>query len=272
MAVANGTTTFGIQLRRRRHSLGLSQLQLAADAGVSPRHLSFIETGRARPSRQMVLRLAERLRVPLRDRNQLLLAAGFAPAYQRRDLHAPELGAVHNAAVLVLRSHEPFPAVALDRRRDIVMANQAAARLRQEMAPALRGAPLNIYRLLLHPDGLARRIVGFRAYAQHLLARLRDDAETTNDPDLGALLSEVTSYAGVDAAAGEPSDAADGAALTLRLRDGAAAGGQLAFVTTVATFGTPLDLTVSELVIESLVPADAATAARLRALAGERRA
>lgn len=164
------------------------------DAGVSPRHLSFIETGRSRPSREMVLRLADQLRLPLRDRNVLLLAAGFAPAFAQGDLEAPELAAVRRAAALLLANHEPFPAIAIDRRRNVVMSNAAARALLGELPPEVREPALNIYRLLIHPLGLARRIVNFAEYAPHLLARLQRDADTHDDDALHALLNEVRSY------------------------------------------------------------------------------
>jgi transcriptional regulator with XRE-family HTH domain len=264
MGSGSAPASFGQRLKARRATLGLSQLQLAVDADVSPRHLSFIETGRSRPSREMVLRLAEQLRVPLREQNLLLLAAGFAPEFAQHELHEPELSAVRDAAALVLENHEPFPAVALDRRRDIVMSNRAAPWLLEGLPPALLGPPLNIYRLLLHPDGLARRIVDFAADGYPLLARLRRDAETSGDAELHALAAELAGYPGL-ATHATPSPA--GAALQLRLRDGAR---ELAFVATLATFGTPFDVTVSELVIECLFPVDDYTAARCRVLGGAR--
>jgi transcriptional regulator with XRE-family HTH domain len=252
--------SFGERLKSRRQRLGVSQLQLAVDAGVSPRHLSFIETGRSRPSREMVLRLAERLRLPLRDQNTLLLAAGFAPAFAQADLEAPELGAVRRAAALVLANHEPFPAIAIDRRRNVVMSNAGAKALLGELPREVREPAINIYRLLLHPQGLARRIVNFAEYAPHLVARLQRDADTYGDEDLLALLAEVQGYPALRAIArAEPTE---GAALTLRLRDDD--GGELAFLTMIATFGTPFDVTVAELVVESLFPADARTAAHFR--------
>lgn len=236
----------GTKLQRRRQALGLSQLKLALDAGVSPRHLAFIETGRTRPSREMVLRLVERLRVPLRERNAYLLAAGFAPAFEQHELAAPALAAVKAAAAAVLATHMPFPAIVLDRRRDIVMANPAAEALCAGVAPALLAAP-NIYRVLLHPDGLASRIVNFGEYSHHLIERLRGDAETSNDPALFELLAEVQAYPRVGATA------SGDAVLVLRLR------GAGNFITALATFGTPFDVTAAELVLESLFPADDAT-------------
>jgi transcriptional regulator with XRE-family HTH domain len=263
---AFGQPSFGEKLRGRRRTLGLSQLRLALEAGVSARHLSFIESGRSQPSREMVLRLAQQLRVPLREQNAFLLAAGFAPAFEQRALDAPELAAVREAAALVLANHEPFPAVALDRRRDVVMSNRAGAHLVESVAPELLAPTTNIYRVLLHPRGLASRIVGFAEYSSHLLARLQRDAEVSADGELGALLAEVERYPGVGSVnQATPSNAT--AFLTLRVRDEA---GELAFVTTLATFGTPFDVTVSELIIESLFPANAFTAKRLREISAAR--
>lgn len=264
MGIDHGPTGFGERLKGWRQHAGVSQLQLAVEARVSPRHLSFIETGRARPSREMVLRLSAQLGVPLREQNVLLLAAGFAPAHGEAELVAPEMSAIRAAAQRVLANHEPFPAVALDRRRDIVMGNRAAELLGRGAAPALRRAPVNVYRLVLHPEGLASRIVDFGNYSRHLVARLARDAAVSGDAMLHALLAEVSAYPGVRATGDLTSSGANGA-LTLRLRDDD--GAELAFLTTLATFGTPFDVTVSELVIESLFPADDRTEARLRALA-----
>jgi transcriptional regulator with XRE-family HTH domain len=249
-----------VLLKGWRRARGVSQLQLAVDAGVSPRHLSFIETGRARPSSEMVLRLARRLQVPLREQNLLLLAAGHAPAHAHRALEEPQLQAVGAAARRFLDHHEPFPAVALDRLRNVVLQNRAAGRLAAHAAPALLRPPVNLFRLLLHPDGLSSRIEAFPAYARHLLARLGQDAERTGDAALHALLAELERYPGVEPSRSPPA-MLDDSALVLRVRT---EGGTLAFLTTLATFGTPFDVTVSELVLEALYPADEATAARLR--------
>jgi transcriptional regulator with XRE-family HTH domain len=264
MGSGDDPRSFGERIKSKRENLRLSQLQLAVDADVSPRHLSFIETGRSRPSRQMVLRLARQLRVPLREQNALLIAAGFAPAFAQMDIEEPEMSAVRDAAALVLERHEPFPAVALDRRRRIVMRNRAALHLLRGVAPHLLTPDMNIYRLLLHPDGLARRIVNFEEYSHYLLARLQRDAEVSGDGELGALLAEVEDYPRVRSGR-EPEPGPGKVALLLRLRDET---GELAFITTIATFGMPFDVTLSELVIESLFPADEHTATRLRAFSG----
>jgi transcriptional regulator with XRE-family HTH domain len=261
MGLVNRQASFGYRLKRRRQTLGLSQLQLATEAGVSPRHISFIETGRSSPSRDMVLRLAAQLRVPLREQNALLLAAGFAPVFAQRDLDSAEMAAVRDAAALVLANHDPFPAVAIDRNRNVVTANRGSRLLFEGVSSTLLEPPINVYRLILHPDGVAGRIVNFGDYSGHLVARLRRDAEMSGDDALADLLDEVSTYPGVRPSRCLAPVTGD-VALSLRLRD---ATDQLAFIATIATFGTPFDVTVAELVIESLFPADAHTAARLRA-------
>jgi hypothetical protein len=210
----------------------------------------------------MVLRLAEQLRVPLREQNALLLAAGFAPAFSQRDLAEPEMTAGRDAAALVLENHEPFPAIALDRRRDVVMHNRAALFLLRGVAPELLRPRINIYRLILHPGGLGSRLTNFDEYSHHLLARLQRDADISGDSELRALHAEVQAYPRVRSSR-EPVPPGAPVALPLRLREET---GELVFITTIATFGTPFDVTLSELVIESLIPADKSTATRFRAL------
>ncbi len=240
--------------RRRRR---LSQLDLALEAGVSARHVSFVETGRARPSAEMVLHLAEQLEVPLRERNQLLLAAGYAPHYGQRALDEPEMAPVREALELVLAAHEPYPAVVVDRGWNLVSANRSAAGLMEGIAPELLG---NVLRATLHPDGLAPRIVNLGEWRAHLLERLARQAAVTGDASLLALHEELRGY---------PAPAYDGAVgpagdvfvpLRLRSREGR----ELRFFSTIATFGTAVDVTVAELSIESFFPADAATVAVLR--------
>ena len=248
--------TAGALLREWRQRRHLSQLDLALGAGVSARHLSFLETGRARPSAEMVLRLSEQLDVPLRDRNQILLAAGHAPAFGQRALADPELGPVRAAIDAVLAGHEPCPALVVDRHWGLVAANRAVGMLLEGVDPALLEPPVNVLRLGLHPDGLARRIVNLGEWRAHLLDRLAREAAASGDPALAALHTELSGLPG-----GEDAPAAgDAIAVTLRLRHGDA---ELAFLSTVTTFGTALDVTVSELSIESFFPADAATAAQL---------
>jgi transcriptional regulator with XRE-family HTH domain len=244
--------------RRRRR---LSQLDLALDAGVSARHLSFVETGRSQPSREMVLRLAEQLEVPLRDRNGLLLAAGYAPVYRERRLDDPELRPVRDALDLVLKGHEPCPAVVVDRGWNMVAANASVGSLIEGAAPELLAPPVNVLRLSLHPDGMAPRILNLGEWRAHLLERLERQVALTGDAELAALHEELSGYPG----GGEGEHAVHEIAVPLRLRAGDA---ELSFVSTIATFGTAVDVTVSELSIESFFPADAATAEALRLLPG----
>jgi transcriptional regulator with XRE-family HTH domain len=245
--------------RRRRH---MSQLDLSLEADVSARHLSFIETGRSRPSAQMVLHLAEHLDVPLRSRNQLLLAAGYAPAYGQRSLDAPELEPVRLALERVLEGHAPNPALVTDRHWGLVAANAGVEALIAGAAPHLLEPPVNVLRLSLHPEGLAPRIANLAEWRAHLLHRLGREAVTSGDPALAALHEELAAYP-CDDPAQSPDLEAGAIAVALRLRHD---GGELSFVSTVTTFGTALDVTVSELSIESFFPADGATAEALRAL------
>jgi transcriptional regulator with XRE-family HTH domain len=255
----------GSLLRDWRQRRRLSQLDLALEAGVSARHLSFVETGRSRPSAEMVLLLAEQLEVPLRDRNQLLLAAGFAPVYGQRGLDEPEMGAVRDTLDLVLRGHEPYPAVVLDRHWGMVAANAAVALLTEGVAPELLEPPVNVLRLSLHPDGVAPRIVNLAEWRAHLLDRLGRQAVSTGDPALATLYDELTQLPGggpvgtIEFAPGE-------IAVPLRLRTGDAV---LSFISTNTTFGTATDITVAELSIESFFPADAATASAVGTFAAQ---
>jgi transcriptional regulator with XRE-family HTH domain len=253
----------GLLLRDWRRRRRLSQLDLALEAGISARHLSFVETGRSRPSAEMVLLLAEQLEVPLRDRNQLLLAAGFAPVYGQRGLDEPEMGAVRETLELVLRGHEPYPAVVLDRHWGMVAANAAVALLTQGVDPELLEPPVNVLRLSLHPDGVAPRIVNLAEWRAHLLDRLGRQAVSTGDPALAALYDELSQLPG-GGPAGTIEFAPGEIAVPLRLRAGDAV---LSFISTNTTFGTATDITVAELSIESFFPADAATAAAVRAFA-----
>jgi transcriptional regulator with XRE-family HTH domain len=261
MATVSSEPRVGTLLREWRKRRRLTQLELALDAAISTRHLSFVETGRSAPSRDMVLRLSEHLELPLRERNQLLLAAGYAPVYSQAGLDAPELAEVRAAVRQVLVGHEPYPAAAVDRTWNLVDANSGLAMLTPGVAPELLEPPANAMRLALHPDGLASRIVNLGQWRAHLLARLRRQVAVTADPTLAALLDEVRGYPCDDP---EPEVEVPGAGevvTPLRLRHG---DGELAFFSTVTTFGTPLDVTVAELAIESFFPADAATAAALR--------
>src|SRR3954447_16818756 len=242
------------RLRRR-----MSQLDLALGAGGSARPVSFVETGRPRPSAEVVVQLAEHLDVPLRDRTALLLAAGYAPAYAQRDLEEPEMGPVREAIDRVLRGHEPFPALVIDRHWGLVAANRPVGLLMAGAAGHLLEPPVNVLRLSLHPEGLAPRILNLGEWRAHLLDRLGRQAVVSGDPALFALHEELAAYPG-----GERGHAPDleAGAIAVPLRLGVD-GDELAFISTATTFGTATDVTVSELAIESFFPADARTAKAL---------
>jgi transcriptional regulator with XRE-family HTH domain len=251
----------GALLRDWRRRRRLSQLDLALEAGVSARHLSFVETGRSKPSAQMVLHLADQLEVPLRDRNGLLLAAGYAPEYGQRALDEPEMAPVREALELVLRGHEPYPAVVVDRAWNMVAGNASVALLTDGVAPELLEPPVNVLRAGLHPDGMAPRIANLGEWRAHLLERLGRQVALTGDEGLAALYAELEGYPAPDDAGEARASLAD-IVVPLRLRRDD--GGELTFFSTVATFGTAVDITVAELAIESFFPADAATAEALR--------
>jgi hypothetical protein len=227
---------------------------------VSARHLSFVETGRSKPSRELVLHLAEHLDVPLRERNSLLLAAGYAPTYSKTALDADEMGPVRDAIDKILAGHEPFPALVVDRYWDLVSANRPATEIMSGVAPALLEPPVNTLRICVHPDGLASRIVNFADYSSHLITRLHRQAVAAADPAMFELLDELRSYPGVRDGP-HPTDASSllFSPFIVRMGDD-----ELTFFSTLATFGTALDITVAELAIESFFPADEKTAARLR--------
>ncbi len=249
----------------------MSQLDFALEAEISQRHLSFIESGRSNPSREMVVRLAEQLEVPLRERNVLLLAAGYAPAYPERSLDDPALAPARRAVELVLSGHEPFPALAVDRRWNLVAANAAVAPLIAYCRdPALLEPPVNVLRLSLHPDGVAHRIANLAEWRDHLLDRLRHQIAVTGDAGLSALHDELAAYpvpagAAVEAAHRLPDLA--GVAVPMQISTDQ---GLLSFISTTTVFGTPVDVTLSELALESFFPADAFTAEALNAMARER--
>lgn len=250
------------QWRQRRH---LSQLALASEAEISQRHLSFVESGRSVPSRDMIARLAERLAIPLRERNAIFLAAGFAPLHRQRSLDHPDLAAARRAIDQVLAGHEPYPALAVDRHWTLISANAAAMRMVAAASPALLQPPINVLRLSLHPDGLAGRIINLDEWRGHVLARLRHQIDASSDANLIALHDELAALPGRAAPArARGHDEAD-FVVKLRLTFG---GEELAFFTTITVFGTPVEVTLSELAIEALFPADEATAAAMRRLAG----
>jgi transcriptional regulator with XRE-family HTH domain len=256
---------FGEHLRTWRQRRRMSQLDLASEADISTRHLSFVETGRAAPSREMVLRLAERLDVPLRERNALLVAAGYAPMYRERALDDPALGAARAAVQLILRSHEPYPALAVDRHWNLVAHNAVVPRLLAGLDPALLAPPPNVLRLSLHPQGLAPRIVNLGQWRHHLFERLRQQVHATGDPQLQALEQELRGYPvppGADRTRLEGEVL--GIAVPLRLRTPA---GELNLISTTTIFGTPVDVTLQELALETFFPGDPATAEALRVLA-----
>ena len=235
------------QWRQRRH---LSQLDLAIEANVSSRHLSFVETGRARPTSEMILHLAEHLDVPLRDRNKLLLAGGYAPAYPEHGLDEPELTAVRSALTRLLKSHEPYPAAIVNRHWELVDANDPIAIFTAGAAPFLLEPPVNVLRLSLHPDGVASRIQNLPEWRAHLLTRLHRQAQATGDPQLAALHQELAAYPGGEAQPPSPTD------VIVPLRYRAPDGAELSFISITAVIGTPMDITVDELAIESFYPAD----------------
>ncbi len=251
----------GDLLRSWRQRRRASQLALALDAGISARHLSFVETGRAQPSRPLLLRLAEVLAVPLRERNRLLLAAGYAPVFAARSLDDPALAAARLAVERVLAGHEPYPALAVDRHWTLVMANRALGPLLEGVAAHLLEPPINVLRLGLHPEGLAPRILNFREWRAHLLARLQQQLEATGDAVIAGLIEELRGYPVAVGAAPVTGEDLGGVAVPLRLRVGEA---ELAFISTTTVFGTPLDLTLAELAIEAFFPANAATAQLLQ--------
>ncbi|HTO68650.1 MAG TPA: helix-turn-helix transcriptional regulator [Myxococcota bacterium] len=256
-----GSLLRGWRQRRRK-----SQLALACDADISTRHLSFIETGRAQPSREMVLHLAESLDVPLRERNVLLTAAGFAPTFPARTLDDPALRAAREAVDFILAGHEPNPALAVDTHWTLLASNQAVAPLLAGVAPELLRPPVNVMRLALHPRGLAPRTANLAEWRAHLLARLQRQIELTADRVLMELDQELRSYPtpiGVGSSAAVARDVdASRVAVPFQLRTER---GVLSFYSTTTVFGTPVDVTLSELALESFFPADAATAAALRA-------
>ncbi|MES2750203.1 MAG: helix-turn-helix transcriptional regulator [Pseudomonadota bacterium] len=254
---------FGDHLREWRQRRHLSQLDLAGDAKISARHLSFVETGRAAPSRDMVLRLAERLNVPLRERNVLLVAAGFAPAFPNRSLDDPALAAARQAVEIVLKAHEPYPALAIDRHWNLISANAMVAPLLDGVAPSLLTPPLNVLRLSFHPEGLAPRTVNLAEWCAHLLERLHRQIEATADPVLVALYDELKTYP-VPARGAPRSNPADSVAVPFQMRMGKDV---LSFISTTMIFGTPVDITLSELALETFFPADEATTKRMRDIA-----
>ena len=261
MTVISPPHNVGGLLRDWRQRRRMSQLDLSVEADVSTRHLSFVETGRSKPSRELVLHLAEHLDVPLRDRNALLLAAGYAPAFAQRELDDPEMGPVRDVLDRLLRGHEPYPAIVVDRHWGLVAANRAVALLTDGAAPYLLEPPVNVLRLGLHPDGLAPRIRNLGEWRAHLLDRLSRQAVVSGDPALFALHEELAALPGAQPGLAAPLELSEIAVPLLLTVDGS----ELAFISTATSFGTAIEVTVSELAIESFFPADEATARFLRA-------
>jgi transcriptional regulator with XRE-family HTH domain len=256
----------GDLLREWRQRRRMSQLDLASEAEISTRHLSFLETGRAQPSRDMVLHLAEQLEVPLRERNVLLVAAGFAPVFVERSLEDPALQTARKAVDLVLAGHEPYPALAVDRHWTMVAANRAVAQLIVGADATLLQPPVNVMRLSLHPNGLAPRIINLPEWRAHLLARLRRQVEISADTVLADLMRELASYPVPQRPPSRRGPSGTELAGVVVPVQFATDHGTLSFFSTTTVFGTPLDITLSELALEAFFPADAATSDALRRL------
>lgn len=252
----------GALLREWRVRRRISQLELALRADSSARHISFIETGRSRPSQEMVLRLADHLDVPVRERNALLIAAGYAPHYPERPLDDPAMDGLREGLQRLLRSYEPFPALIVDGTYRVLAANSGITTLLDGVAEPLLTPPLNAMRITLHPQGLAPRIRNFREWRAHLLHQMERQLAVLRSAPLRAVYEEVSAYPLPDPVGEER--AAEGAAVPFALPMVIEHGGRtLSFVSTIATFNTPMDVTVSELALETFLPADAETAATL---------
>jgi transcriptional regulator with XRE-family HTH domain len=258
----SGSAPFGDHLRSWRARRHLTQMQLALSAEVSSRHLGFVETGRAAPSRALVLRLAEELDVPLRQRNVWLVSAGFAPVYGDRSIDHPSFEAVRFAIDITLESHKPYPAFAIDRNWNVVASNKALPELYVGVAPELLEPPVNVLRLSLHPAGLAPRILNLPEWTEHLVGRLRRELEMSADPRLESLYEEAFGYQKQLPRAVEP-PVSPAVAIPLRIDTQV---GPLSFLSTVTVFGTALDVNLSELALELFYPADPATADKVRSL------
>lgn len=248
------TGAFGENLRVWRRRRALSQLELAAAANISTRHLSFIETGRANPSREMVLRLTARLQVPLRERNVFLITAGYAPLYKESRLDDPAVAAAKSAVELILKGHEPFPALAIDRHWNLVAANRVLPHLLTSVDASLLQAPVNVLRLTLHPLGLAAKIINLAQWRAHLFERLNHQIAVTGDRTLLALLAELRNLPGPGREGDEPLQGEHlHIAVPLKLRSDS---GVLSFISTTTIFGSPVDITLQELALETFFPLD----------------
>lgn len=265
-ASASAEQGVGPRLRAWRQRRRISQLELALRAGSSARHISFVETGRSRPSEEMVLRLAEQLDVPVRERNALLLAAGYAPHYPQTPLDDPALDALRAGVERLIQGYEPYPALVVDAVYDVVAANRGIMTLLDGVPPSLLEPPLNAMRLTLHPRGLAPRILNLREWRGHLLHQMERQIALHRSVPLRRLYEEVAAYPVPEDGAEDPSaDPVPHFALPLRIEHG---GRTLSFVSSISTFNTPMDVTVAELAIETFLPADPATAKYLHQMAG----
>ncbi|MFD6330403.1 helix-turn-helix domain-containing protein [Streptomyces niveus] len=268
-------TGVGPLLRGWREQRRISQLDLALRADSSARHISFVETGRSRPSEAMILRLSEHLDIPVRERNGLLLAAGYAPRFTETALDDPSMAVVREALERLLRGYEPYPALVVDGTYTLVAANRGLALIMEGVPEHLLAPPVNAMRVILHPEGAARRIRNFRQWRGHLLDQMERQIALARSDALRALYEEVAAYPppeGVDDGPDETGDAEDTAAfalgnfaLPLRIEHG---GQVLTFLSSISTFNTPMDVTVAELAIETFLPADPATAKYLQSALG----
>jgi len=253
----------GALIREWRQRRRLSQLDLACEADISTRHLSYVETGRSSPSREMLMHLAERLDVPLRERNALLTAAGFAPVYRERSLTDPALAAARAAVDLVLKGHEPYPALAVDRHWNMLTHNRTVPLLLAGVDPEMLKPPVNVLRLSLHPKGLAPQIVNLAQWREHLFLRLKHQIDASGDTVLIDLLHELQALPFDPTQSHGPSIDPSGVAVPLQF---STPGGVMSFIGTTTVFGSPVDVTLSELALETFFPADAHTAELLRRL------
>lgn len=248
--------TIGSLLKTWRERRRKSQMELALDAEISTRHLSFVETGRARPSREMILLLAENLEIPLRERNRILIAGGYAPVYSEKNFDDISLTSARQAIELILKGHEPFPALAVDRHWNMVAANKIVPLMLEGIDAELLEPPVNVLRLSLHPEGLAKKIINFREWRGHLLSRLKKQVEDTADFELEQLFDELISHKIPDGKSGKVSTDETGIIVPLKIESKF---GTLSFISTTTVFGTPVDVTLSEIALETFFPADEET-------------